>query len=118
MRSNLPGVSAINKADESKHDVFQAISDPTRRNMLKLLAEREMSIAEMVDCFPITRTAVNKHLHILSDAGLVRSRKAGRETRYRLIPQPLVQIQDWLTFFEHYWEDKLSALKKYVEEND
>ena len=66
--------------------------------MLKLLAEREMSIAEIVEYFPISRTAVNKHLHILSDSSLVRSRKVGRETRYMLKPEPLVKIQNWLTF--------------------
>ena len=78
-----------------------------------------MSIAEIVEYFPISRTAVNKHLHILSDSDLVRSRKAGRETRYMLNPEPLVIIQNWLSFFEHFWEDKLSALKRLVEaDND
>jgi DNA-binding transcriptional ArsR family regulator len=86
--------------------------------MLKLLAEREMSIAEIVEYFPISRTAVNKHLHILSDSGLVRSRKVGRETRYMLNPEPLVNIQNWLSFFEHFWKDKLSALKRFVEEDN
>ena len=86
--------------------------------MLKLLAEREMSIAEIVEYFPISRTAVNKHLHILSDSGLVRSRKVGRETRYTLNPEPLVKVQNWLTFFEHFWEDKLFALKNFLEEDN
>ncbi|GIN23051.1 ArsR/SmtB family transcription factor [Siminovitchia fordii] len=104
--------------DQSKQDIFQAISDPTRRSMLKLLAEKEMSITEIVRFYPISRTAVNKHLHILSNAGLVRSRKVGRETRYTLSPEPLVELKDWLTFFEQYWDKKLLALKKYVEENN
>ncbi|WP_429720843.1 ArsR/SmtB family transcription factor [Bacillus rhizoplanae] len=108
----------MNKVNQSKHDVFQAISDHTRRSMLKLLAAREMSIAEIVEYFPISRTAVNKHLHILSDSGLVRSRKVGRETRYMLKPEPLVNIQNWLSFFEHYWKDKLSTLKRFVEEDN
>ncbi|MBD8007553.1 ArsR/SmtB family transcription factor [Bacillus norwichensis] len=103
--------------DQSKQDIFQAISDPTRRSMLKLLAEKEMSITEIVRFFPISRTAVNKHLHILANASLVRSRKVGRETRYTLNPEPLVELKDWLTFFEQYWDRKLLALKRYVEEN-
>lgn len=87
--------------------------------MLKLLTEREMSIAEIVKYFSISRTAVNKHLHILSDSGLVRSRKVGRETRYMLKPEPLVNIKNWLSSFEHYWEGKLSVLKGLVEgDND
>lgn len=104
--------------DQSKHDVFQAISDSTRRIMLKLLAEKEMSITEIAENFPISRTAVNKHLHILSNSGLVKSQKLGRETRYKLKADPLIEIQNWLAFFEHYWEDKLSALKKFVEEDN
>jgi DNA-binding transcriptional ArsR family regulator len=109
---------AINKVNQSKHDVFQAISDPTRRSMLKLLADGEMSIAEIVVYFPLSRTAVNKHLHILSDSGLVRSRKAVRETRYMLIPEPLIKIQNWLSFFEQFWETKLYALKRFLEEDN
>ncbi|HDX9579479.1 TPA: winged helix-turn-helix transcriptional regulator [Bacillus pseudomycoides] len=108
----------MNKINQYKHDVFQAISDPARRSMLKLLAGREMSIAEIVEYFSISRTAVNKHLHILSDFGIVRSRKVGHETRYILKPEPLVNIQNWLSFFKHYWGDKLSALKRFVEEDN
>jgi DNA-binding transcriptional ArsR family regulator len=100
---------------ESGHDVFQAIADPTRRSLLKLLANKEMSIASISDCYPISRTAVNKHLQVLSDAQLVCSQKVGRETRYKLQPEPLLELQDWLTFFEQYWANKLFALKEYVE---
>ncbi|WP_039044188.1 metalloregulator ArsR/SmtB family transcription factor [Sporosarcina sp. ZBG7A] len=105
-------------SEQRKHDVFQAISDSTRRTLLKLLAEREMSIVEVAEHFPISRTAVNKHLHILSNAGIVKSRKVGRETRYILEAKPLIEIQDFLTFFETYWEDQLAALKKFVEEDN
>ncbi|WP_206812908.1 ArsR/SmtB family transcription factor [Paradesulfitobacterium ferrireducens] len=98
-----------------RHDVFEAIADPTRRKILHLLAEREMSIAAITECFSLSRTAVNKHLQFLSDAGLVISQKAGRETRYQLQPEPLVELKLWLAFFEHYWDEKLSALKKFIE---
>lgn len=99
----------------AKHDVFQAIADPTRRHLLKILADREMSVASITECFPISRTAINKHLHVLSDSGLVKSQKVGRETRYKLQPEPLAELKEWLSFFEQYWDDKLSALRKYVE---
>lgn len=102
-------------ASASKHDVFQAIADPTRRRLLKLLADKEMPIAAITECFPISRTAINKHLHVLSDAGLVSSKKVGRETRYKLQPEPLIELKQWLSFFEQYWDNKLSALKEYVE---
>ncbi|QGH32823.1 metalloregulator ArsR/SmtB family transcription factor [Gracilibacillus salitolerans] len=105
-------------SDQAKHDVFQAISDPNRRTLLKILDNKEMFIAEITDYSPISRTAVNKHLHILSNAGVVTSRKVGREIRYTLKPEPLVEIKVWLMFFEQYWDVKLSALKKYVEEDN
>lgn len=101
-----------------KHDVYQAIADPTRRSMLKLLADKEMPIAAITGLFPISRTAVNKHLHILSNAGLVRSQKVGREMRYKLEPEPLTEIREWLRFFDEYWSGKLSALKDFVESNE
>ncbi|MHA7963721.1 ArsR/SmtB family transcription factor [Paenibacillus sp. CAU 1782] len=101
-----------------KHDVFQAIADPTRRSMLKLLADKEMPIAAIAEQFPITRTAVNKHLHVLSNAGLVSSKKAGRETRYTLQPEPLTELKQWLAFFEQYWDEKLLALKMFVESEE
>ncbi|NRG46990.1 ArsR/SmtB family transcription factor [Bacillus sp. CRN 9] len=102
----------------AKHDVFQAIADPSRRKMLRLLADEEMPIAAITECFPITRTAVNKHLQILSNAGLVTSQRVGRETRYKLHPEPLTEIKGWLSFFEEYWDDRLSALKNFVEEDN
>ncbi|MEI7027245.1 ArsR/SmtB family transcription factor [Paenibacillus sp. y28] len=98
-----------------KHDVFQAIADPTRRKLLTLLADKQMPIAAITDCFPITRTAINKHLHVLAEAGLVSRQRVGRETRYMLQPEPLAEIKQWLAFFERYWDDKLSALKQLVE---
>ncbi|MDC2865293.1 ArsR/SmtB family transcription factor [Bacillus sp. BP-3] len=99
----------------SNYDIFQAIADPTRRKLLKLLAEKEMSITAITEYFPITRTAVNKHLHVLSVAGLVSSQKIGRETRYKLQPEPLAELKEWLSFFEQYWDERLLALKEFLE---
>ena len=103
---------------ETKHDVFRAIADPTRRRILTLLTEKEMSITSITKRFPITRTAVNKHLMILTDAGLVVSRKNGREMRFKLQPEPLKEVQQWVSMFEKYWDDKLSSLRQYVESDE
>ncbi|PLR76559.1 transcriptional regulator [Bacillus sp. V3-13] len=99
----------------AKHDVFQAIADPTRRKLLKLLAEKELPISEISSHFPITRTAVAKHLSILAEADLVRGRKMGREKRYSLHAEPLIELKDWLSFYEQFWDNKLSMLKHFVE---
>ncbi|MEH7443526.1 metalloregulator ArsR/SmtB family transcription factor [Bacillus sp. JJ1122] len=105
-------------AAEAKHDVFQAIADPTRRKILKLLADQELPIASITDSLPITRTAVNKHLFVLSEAGLVSSRRIGRETRFSLQPEPLQELKEWLSFFELYWDNKLTALRNFVESDE
>jgi DNA-binding transcriptional ArsR family regulator len=100
-----------------KHDVFQAIADPTRREVLRLLANKELPISKISEHFPISRTAVAKHLHILSEANLVSGNKIGREKIYRLHPEPLAEVQQWLSYYEQFWHNKLSILK-HVVEND
>lgn len=101
-----------------KHDVFQAVSDHNRRKMVRMLADQEMSIAAIVRHFSISRTAVNKHLNILTDAGVVNAQKIGREVRYKLRPEALYEIKKWISFYERYWDERLLALKGYVEDDD
>ncbi|MEK3885134.1 metalloregulator ArsR/SmtB family transcription factor [Paenibacillus sp. PL2-23] len=100
-----------------KHDVFQAIADPTRRRLLHMLSEGEMPVTAISGQFTMSRTAVSKHLRILAEAGLVKDRKVGRETRYRLEPEPLRELERWLGYFERYWDNKLMALKRLVEDD-
>ncbi|WP_432776475.1 metalloregulator ArsR/SmtB family transcription factor [Brevibacillus gelatini] len=99
----------------AKHDVFQAIADPTRRKLLQLLSEQEMPVTAISRHFPISRTAVSKHLRILSEAGLVKEQRVGRETRYRMQPEPLEELRSWLAYYERFWDNKLNALKRLVE---
>lgn len=105
-------------AEAARHDVFQAIADPTRRQLLKLLSQQEMPVTLISGHFPISRTAVSKHLRVLAEAGLVHERKAGRETRYSLNAEPLRELQDWLQYFELFWDNKLAALQRFLEEDD
>jgi DNA-binding transcriptional ArsR family regulator len=102
-----------------KHDVFQAIADKTRRDVLRLLAEKkELPISAIAAHFPISRTAVTKHLNILAEANLVQSRKSGREKIYYLHLEPLTELKQWLAFYERFWENKLSILKHVVENKE
>lgn len=98
-----------------KHDVFQAIADPTRRKVLQLLAEGDLPISEITSHFSMSRTAIAKHLHILSAAELVSGRKVGREKRFRLQPEPLAELKQWLSFYDQIWDNKLSILKHVIE---
>jgi DNA-binding transcriptional ArsR family regulator len=103
------------EASALKHDVFQAIADPTRRQMLGLLVGSELSIAAITERFSISRTAITKHLQVLSDAGLVSKQRVGRESHYVLQPEPLLEVKQWLAFYEQFWDNKLAMLKNYVE---
>ncbi|MCM3439529.1 ArsR/SmtB family transcription factor [Metabacillus halosaccharovorans] len=100
---------------QAKHDVFQAIADPTRREVLRLLAKRNLPITEITAHFPISRTAITKHLTILSEAELVSGKKVGREKIYQLHPEPLIELKDWLSYYEQFWENKISMLRHLVE---
>ncbi|HWL12903.1 MAG TPA: metalloregulator ArsR/SmtB family transcription factor [Ureibacillus sp.] len=104
-------------AEQQKVDVFQAIADPTRREVLQLLSQQNLSIAELTSHFEVSRTAVVKHLNVLTEAGLVQGKKNGREKIYHLQPEPLKELQDWLAYYEKFWHNKLAKLK-YIVEND
>lgn len=98
-------------------DVFVAIADPTRRKLIRLLADAdELPLHELTVQFQMGRTAVSKHLAILKEADLVTNRKIGRETRYQLNPAPLQEVKDWLAFYEKYWNERAELLKKILEE--
>lgn len=100
-----------------ERDVYVAIADPTRRKIIRLLAESdELPLYELTPHFDMGRTAVSKHLSVLKAADLVTNRKIGRETRYRLNPAPLKEVQDWLAFYEQFWNESAKKLKKLLEE--
>lgn len=100
-----------------ERDVFVAIADPTRRKLIRLLADtEELPLYKLTSQFEMGRTAVSKHLAILKEAGLVVNRKVGRETRYRINPAPLREIKDWIAYYEKFWDEKVSNLKALLEE--
>ncbi|NBD24754.1 ArsR/SmtB family transcription factor [Paenibacillus glycinis] len=105
--------------DNRLRDVFDAIADPTRRRLIRLLAEaEELPLHELTSQFQMGRTAVSKHLAILKEAGVVRDRKVGRETRFRLNAAPLREIQDWVAFYSKFWSTNMQRLKQLFEEEE
>ncbi|WP_258833846.1 ArsR/SmtB family transcription factor [Peribacillus frigoritolerans] len=100
-----------------ERDIYVAIADPTRRKLLRLLADvEELPLNELTVHFEMGRTAVSKHLAILKEAGLVISRKVGRETRYRLNAGPLREIEDWVSFYRRFWSERMLLLNQILEE--
>lgn len=95
--------------------VFDALADENRRRVLGYLAERETATAtELARELPVTRQAVAKHLAALRAAGLVSSARLGRETRYRLTPEPLAPAVDWLVDVGAAWDARLDALRRHL----
>ncbi|MGI8485552.1 MAG: ArsR/SmtB family transcription factor [Thermomicrobiales bacterium] len=99
-------------------DVYSAVADPTRRQLLRLLADAdELPLHEITARFGMGRTAISKHLAVLKEAGLVVDRKVGRETRYQLNAAPLREIQEWAAFYERFWTKRIDNLKSLLEES-
>lgn len=96
--------------------VFVALADPSRRQVVGVLAARGGATATAIaEELAITRQAVSKHLATLGDAGLVDAQRAGREVRYRLRPAPLRLAARWLDTSAGAWDDRLAAVKDAAE---
>lgn len=95
----------------SLQGAFRALADPTRREILVLLTNRDMTVSEVCSRFEITRTAVKKHLTILEEGGLVTAWPQGRDRINRLSPEPLQAVSDWVGFFSQFWDGRLDALR-------
>ncbi|KAA0547498.1 winged helix-turn-helix transcriptional regulator [Bacillus sp. BGMRC 2118] len=103
---------------EQQYDVFQAIADPSRRKILRLLAEKELPVTMISAHFPMSRTAVTKHLKILTSSNLISMEKVGREVKCSLQPEAFRELKEWLSFYEQFWDNKLSMLKHLVEKDE
>lgn len=98
---------------QQEQQIYAAIADPTRRQIIAMLAGRPTAVHDLADRFEISRPAVSKHLRILKDASLVTEMKQGRQRIYTSNPEPLKEVQAWIRSF---WDDRLQALKNYVEQ--
>lgn len=96
---------------------FRALADPTRRDILLMLRDRDLTIAEVAQNFDMTRAAVKKHLTVLSDGGLITVRTQGRERINRLAPEGIAPVFDWLRYFDSFWDDRLATLKSTIEKD-
>ncbi|GAA4559972.1 metalloregulator ArsR/SmtB family transcription factor [Pseudonocardia xishanensis] len=100
--------------------VYLALAHPVRRRVLQVLAGGPRTAGELAGEFAaeLSRPAVAEHLAVLKKAGLVRDEPRGRHRHYRLTPEPLAEVADWLTPFERYWRRTLRDLAEFVEEED
>ena len=103
---------------QSEPEVFGAISHPARRRMLDLLVDGDRPVNAIATNFEMSRPAVSQHLRVLLDAGLVTEQRHGRERRYRLAPERLGPVRDWLAHYERFWDDNFDRLKRHLEKGE
>ena len=90
--------------------VFSALSDPVRRAILEMIAERELLVSEIASAFDISLQAVSRHIQVLVRAGLVQQQRSGRISRCRIETGPLYDAAVWLNRYTQYWQDQFDLL--------
>ena len=96
-------------------EVFDVLTDPSRRRILDLLRAREHLVGELVDDLGLSQPGVSKHLRVLREAGLVRVRVDAQRRWYGLDPAPLAEVDRWLAPYRRYWADRLDLLERHLD---
>ena len=99
-----------------RRDVFQAIADPTRREIIHLLSHQSLNLNAVADQFSVSRPAISKHIKILTECGLVVVTQKGRERYCEATLDTLNDVSDWVEQYRKFWTRKLDSLEKYLEE--
>jgi DNA-binding transcriptional ArsR family regulator len=97
-----------------RRDVFQAIADPVRREIIELLSNEPLTVNAVAEQFDVSRPAISKHLKILKECELIVINQQGRERFCQIQPQKLVPAFLWVEQYKNLWEDKLDSFENYV----
>jgi DNA-binding transcriptional ArsR family regulator len=98
-------------------DVYHAIADPRRREILELLGHGEQPVHDLVSQFDVSFAAISQHLGVLREAGLVVRRPDGRSRLYTATPSGLKEVYDWTAQYRDYWRGKIGRLNRYLDEH-
>jgi DNA-binding transcriptional ArsR family regulator len=99
-----------------RRDVFQAISDPTRRAIINLIAHESLNLNSVAEQFKVSRPAISKHIKILTECGLIVIKQQGRERYCEAKLQQLNEVSDWVEQYKRFWNAKLDSLEIYLDE--
>lgn len=94
---------------------FDVLADPARRRILDLLLQRPRRVGELTDELGLSQPGTSKHLRVLREAGLVRVRRDAQRRWYELCPEPLAEVDEWLTPYRWLWADRLDALERHLD---
>ena len=97
-----------------RRDVFQAIADPTRREIINLIAHKNLNLNAVAENFDISRPAISKHIKILTECGLISIHQQGRERYCEAKLDKLNEVSDWVEQYRKFWEEKFDALELYL----
>ena len=100
---------------DKRRDVFQAIADPTRREIIHLLSKQTLNLNGIADYFDSSRPTISQHIKILTECGLVVIQQQGRERYCQMRWKPLNEVSDWISPYRKHWEDKLEKLDSYLD---
>jgi DNA-binding transcriptional ArsR family regulator len=99
-----------------RRDVFQAIADPTRREIINLIAHKSLNLNAVAENFDVSRPAISKHIKILMECGLLIINQQGRERYCEAKLEKLTEVSDWIEQYRKFWNLKLDALENYLHE--
>jgi len=99
-----------------RRDVFQAIADPTRREILNMVAYQPLNVNSVAGKFDVSRTAIYKHMKILTECGLIIIKQQGRERYCEARLQQLAVVSDWIERYRQFWNQQLDSLETYLKE--
>jgi len=99
-----------------RRDVFQAIADPTRRQIINMIAHQSLNLNSVAEKFHISRPAISKHIKILTECGLIVINQKGRERHCEARLNKLNEVSEWIEQYRKFWEQKLDALEIYLDE--
>ena len=103
---------------EARRDVFQAIADPTRREIINLIACNPQNLNAIADNFRMTRQAISLHVKILAECGLIKIRQQGRERYCEARLEKLNEVHEWTEQYRRFWTSRIQALKQFVEQDE
>jgi DNA-binding transcriptional ArsR family regulator len=99
---------------EARRDVFQAIADPTRRQIIHLLAKGSLNLNAVADNFNVSRPAISKHIKVLTECGLIIVRQKGRERYCDVQLHKLKEVSRWVEQYSQFWDKKLNNLQSFL----
>lgn len=114
MQFHSLAILATKRFHKMRRDVFQAIADPTRREIINLIAAEPLNINSVTEKFDVSRAAIYKHLKILTECGLINIKQQGRERYCQARLEKLGEVSNWIENYRQHWAKRLDSLEDYL----